>query len=356
MNPRFARTAALALSLSACGARTGVHPLDASTDAPPPPDANVDASTDAYAPDAAPDCRADADCDDGLACTDDRCVDGVCAHEGVDTRCEDGLFCNGHERCDVGVGCVSPGRLCDDTIPCTVDACDEARDRCVATPDDSRCPLSYRCDGTLDCVARALVHDATNLYEVDLPGGELNPIGRFPIELTDIALAPDGTFYGAAPGALVRVDYVSVTYEVVASITGSFNSLDISPDGTIYGASSDAIVRFDLAGGFAVDVARLAGRATASGDIAFLEGVLYETVSPSTMSTNDDLYVVDVDAGTATRIGPIGFDCVWGLAPLGATLYGLTCEGRLLQIDVTTGAGTELSRRTGQEFWGAASR
>ncbi len=111
-------------------------------------------------------------CDDGVACTNDRCEDGVCIQTpderlcaddercnpvlgcvpnrcSTDAECDDGQFCTGVERCDAsapGSGCV-PGDppACDDAFSCTGDACDEAADRCVSTPDDALCA------DTIDC-------------------------------------------------------------------------------------------------------------------------------------------------------------------------------------------------------------
>lgn len=64
---------------------------------------------------------------------DPRCGD-VC--EGLcfsDDECQDGVFCNGEERCDLATGECLPGSLssCDDGDPCTVDRCDAALDACV---------------------------------------------------------------------------------------------------------------------------------------------------------------------------------------------------------------------------------
>jgi hypothetical protein len=59
-------------------------------------------------------------CDDGNACTSDRCgADGQCAHEPV--NCDDGNVCT-TDSCDPGAGCVSApndGASCDDGNACT---------------------------------------------------------------------------------------------------------------------------------------------------------------------------------------------------------------------------------------------
>ena len=50
--------------------------------------------------------------------------------------CNDGVFCNGEEVCDVATGQCGPGvpPSCDDQNPCTADRCDLTRDACVNVP------------------------------------------------------------------------------------------------------------------------------------------------------------------------------------------------------------------------------
>jgi hypothetical protein len=136
-------------------------------------------------------CTVDADCDDGDACTSERCADpsmGTCASRTV--FCTDGNACNGFESCDSLLGCVpgtpldcddgnactedlcflqfgcwhrpflllecvGPGiRDCDDLDACTVDACDPGSG-CVFPPadcdDGDACTLDT-CDDELGCV------------------------------------------------------------------------------------------------------------------------------------------------------------------------------------------------------------
>jgi cysteine-rich repeat protein len=118
-------------------------------------------------------------CDDGQACTVDRCDEargacralpdhGLCApgelcslQEGCrprppcidDAGCDDGLFCNGRETCDVDTGLCSPGVApdTDDGVGCTVDACDEDTGEVVHTPRDARCNDGVFCDGVERC-------------------------------------------------------------------------------------------------------------------------------------------------------------------------------------------------------------
>ncbi len=123
-------------------------------------DAGLDATADAAA-DASVDvdptiggpCVEDAQCDDGFSCTFDRCDQSLsrCRHVPDDSLCEDGLYCNGQERCFPRTGCVAgPVVTCQDDNPCTIDRCEEASKACLHDQRDV--------DGDLDpddhCVVR----------------------------------------------------------------------------------------------------------------------------------------------------------------------------------------------------------
>lgn len=94
------------------------------------------------------------DCDDGVDCTQDRCDEDLdaCVSEPDDAFCDDGLFCNGPEVCDIVLGCV-PGTApdCNDGIDCTHDRCDEDIGACVYEPDDSLCDDGVFCNGAEFC-------------------------------------------------------------------------------------------------------------------------------------------------------------------------------------------------------------
>ena len=105
-------------------------------------------------------CSQDADCDDGIFCNgEERCVAGVCQpgklpDDGVECTqlvcdedakefrfepmnglCGDGIFCNGTEICDVELGCVAGEPVpVDDGNPCTKNYCDEEQRRVITEP------------------------------------------------------------------------------------------------------------------------------------------------------------------------------------------------------------------------------
>ncbi len=119
-------------------------------------------------------------CDDGVACTTDRCVDGRCLQAPDDSLCAsgercdpvsgcvpercttdaecgaDGIACNGIEACVSGTCQTSPGMSCDDGNPCTTDSCGGAG--CTNTPvdlDGDGAPAmgvdGVACPGGTDC-------------------------------------------------------------------------------------------------------------------------------------------------------------------------------------------------------------
>jgi len=65
-------------------------------------------------------------CSDGIACTTDSCNEGTdsCDHVANNAACDDGLFCNGAETCNVTLGCQAG------SDPCAGAPCNETTDTC----------------------------------------------------------------------------------------------------------------------------------------------------------------------------------------------------------------------------------
>jgi len=129
-----------------------------------------------------PACVSDDSCDDGIACTRDRCREGVCQHESEPVACDDGnpctrdackpdegclnlpdregLGCDDHDPCTQADVCRS-GRCagtpatCDDGDPCTADACDPVTGACVSPPVADGHP----CDDGDPCTEDDACHD-----------------------------------------------------------------------------------------------------------------------------------------------------------------------------------------------------
>ncbi|MCB9597628.1 MAG: hypothetical protein H6719_33225 [Sandaracinaceae bacterium] len=332
-----------ALLVVGCGARTDLADLD--------PEAALDASR--------PECLRDEDCHDGVECTTARCVRRECVYTPVDDRCEDDLFCTGPGRCDPEVGCVFPERTCGDGVMCTEDRCDEALRMCVSVPRRDLCPLSHRCDPELGCVARAIVHDNDFLWEVDLPSGSIRQLARSEITLTDISLHPDGRLFGISGESLFRIDEDTGSATFVASLPEYSVALDVTPDGDLVAAGIMSVSRIDPDTGAFTNFSTFPMGFGASGDIAFVRGrmLVATTDRPGVTSARPDyLFEVPPDGSPPFEVGVIGFNCVWGLAPFGDTLYGFTCDSELLEIDPDTGAGRVIAMLSGRRVGGAAAR
>ena len=96
--------------------------------------------------------------DDGLACTVDACVESTksVTHTPANALCNDGKYCNGVETCDPVIGCTtgaSPSQ--DDGVPCTQEVCDELADTFAHVPVDALCDDGKTCNGKETCSATA---------------------------------------------------------------------------------------------------------------------------------------------------------------------------------------------------------
>lgn len=78
-------------------------------------------------------CEVDTNCDDGNACTDDRCLGGACQHTNNDRPCEDGSLCTTDDVCAGGTCYAGAPRDCSDGDPCTLDSC-SATQGCAHAP------------------------------------------------------------------------------------------------------------------------------------------------------------------------------------------------------------------------------
>ncbi len=89
----------------------------------------------------------DEQCDDGVECTVDLCIDGLCVNRPTDSLCGEG------ETCDARDGCIRACESddeCVDSVDCTVDIC--LSGNCVNRPHDDLCPSGQTCDPVEGCV------------------------------------------------------------------------------------------------------------------------------------------------------------------------------------------------------------
>ena len=69
----------------------------------------------------------------------------------VDADCDDSLYCNGTESCNAGSCQSGTAIVCDDGVGCTVDTCNEATDSCDSAANDGLCDDGLFCNGLESC-------------------------------------------------------------------------------------------------------------------------------------------------------------------------------------------------------------
>jgi hypothetical protein len=148
--------------------------VDAGVDAATPADAGIDA-------DLGGPCTDDGQCDDGVACSFDACDPDRhrCRHTPDDSRCDDGVYCNGREVCVVALGCRGGAVVtCEDGDACSIDRCVEASRACThalrdADGDgdpDAHCSAGHDCDDRDPTVSSARAEVCANGKDDDCDG------------------------------------------------------------------------------------------------------------------------------------------------------------------------------------------
>jgi hypothetical protein len=276
----------------------------------------------------------------------------------IDADCTTDRFCVASTRCDPASGCVLLPRSCDDGVDCTHDQCSDVERRCSHVPDDTRCPDTQLCSATRGCDAfvYAVASDG-HLYEVRIPSGELVDLGTPAASLGDVALDSNGLLYATDSYVLYRTDRATSEVTTIASILPLhlYNGLGVH-NGTSLLATADIpeLFEVDSMSGSSRAVAPLPLGYRASGDVTALGARVFVAAAASAHPSTDTL----VEVTPSTRVSVIGdfnYRCVWGLATLGGVVYGLTCEGRILRVDVGAGRATELAH-VSPAFFGAAGR
>lgn len=69
----------------------------------------------------------------------------------ADSQCSDGVFCNGDELCVAGSCQAAAPLACSDGIACTLDQCNTQTDSCSHTPSNALCDNGIFCDGAERC-------------------------------------------------------------------------------------------------------------------------------------------------------------------------------------------------------------
>ncbi len=96
-------------------------------------------------------CVTTADCADEWTCTEEVCDNGRCVYTARDSACDDGIACTS-ERCDRFAGCIYETHhdRCDDGVSCTADTCVQLSG-CRHAPAHDTCDAGSYCDTTAGC-------------------------------------------------------------------------------------------------------------------------------------------------------------------------------------------------------------
>ncbi len=272
----------------------------------------------------------------------------------------DGLFCDDDDDHDGHYAVACGGDDCDDAEPRAFPGATEVCDR-----------VDNNCDGSVneEITCAFYAHTGDGLYTID-------PIASPPVatriadapsspSLWDIDTHPDGTLYGVSSESLFRFNTATNAFEVVAPLTGyegDANGMAIDNEGTAFITSGNSLYTIDL--DTAVMTLVGTGDYESSGDcVVDKGGVLYlaSRHGGDEGYSNNTLVRLDGMTGEGTDIGPTGFSGVYALTSAWGTLYGLTSNGELIQIDPSSGAAELLhtfpsdTPGEGLRWYGAAS-
>ena len=152
--------------------------------------------------------------------------DNTCSADG---DCDDGVFCNGPERCDPVAedadprGCLAgePPQT-DDGVDCTADSCSDVRREVVHEPDDELCNDNLFCNGveTCDAVRDCQAGVAPEMDDgldctMDSCNEGLNRVDHTRIEVDGYVCIEPGSFtMGSPENELGRFSDESPTHEV----------------------------------------------------------------------------------------------------------------------------------------------
>ncbi len=258
---------------------------------------------------------------------------GGCTTNG---QCDDGLFCNGAETCVSGSCQAGTAPNCNDSIACTTDACNESTDSCTNTANNSACDDGLFCNGTETCNVTLGCQAGTNPCGAQQCNESTDTCGTGP----EVWMAfVDST---AVPGVgtvenedIVSYNQGSGTWSMIldGSDVGlsalAIDALARLSDGTILLSFADAGTVAGLTGGPSgtsvddSDIVRFTptslGTTTAGSFSFYFDG---SDVSLST--NNEDLDAVDVNASGQLILSTLGSFSVTGATGDGPDLVAFT--------------------------------
>lgn len=226
-------------------------------------------------------------------------------------------------------------------------------------------------DGAVVDTSRVYAHSGQTLYLMNSLTLATTTIGSMTglgtQSLTDLAIDKNDRMLGVTLDKLYEIDPATGTPTLIKDLigTGNATSLSFIPEDPNDPSSDDVLVTVDSFGGvFRIDPATgnttsigdygtvALGKVRSSGDLFGVRGLgIYATVDIGDGSADTEDYLAEIDPITfaATPIGAgTGFDKIFGVGYWGGKIYGFVDlgagnGGKMIQIDINTGAGTELS-------------
>lgn len=319
-----------------CVPKRGGGPSDADSDAPDASESDTSAP-DSTPPDAsAPDVSADTDGDvraDFCDLDNDRSLAKRCGGNDCDDR--------------------DPRRS-----PKIPERCDNIDNNCSGEVNDG-----------LDCSFYA--HEDETLYKINPFQTDVRQVGEDLPGLHDIDTHPDGTLYGVTPGGFYRFDDANGTWtelrdfpEDASWVPADPNGMAIGRGGTIFVTSRDKLYKIEKADeeeeqDWWVSEAGQMGQTedgktfTSSGDAVINKRTLYVTSKHA--EDQDHLVTLNRQDGRASKSRGVGHKDVYGLTSAWGHLYGLTVDGKLIDIEPQTGESTVVHTFDDRSWYGAAS-
>lgn len=199
-------------------------------------------------------CTEDAQCDDAIACTFDRCDGAVqrCRNTPDDTQCADAFYCNGREKCVLRLGCAAgPVVTCQDDNPCTIDRCIESTKGCEHNPrdvdgdgdPDDHCVVMHDCDD-LDPNVSSKHSEVCGNFKDDNCNGEIDEVGCVQpandVCATALAVNASGTYLLST--VATKRDYPTSCPTVATPAAAQDVVLSITVPGAIGGPPQDVEV------------------------------------------------------------------------------------------------------------------
>ncbi len=318
------------------------------------------------------DCNGVKDCQDVAACLFDfHCLTGCTA--GTTQACYEGPVgtenvsgCHGGTRtckpdgsgfggCEGQALPGSEAGNCNDGVDndcnglkdCADPACATQVACCVANPS----PV----DGTI------WANSPTTLYRIDPNTYAVTTVGSFGISdsITDLALTPNGTLYAVSFTKIYTVNQATAAVTPVVNLSGIGNDgMTFLPNNQLLAGDGNGDLKLinPSTGTFGTIGNYGNGLKTAGDLVAVANGTMYATSAASPgggdATSNNYLIQVNPQTGAAVPIGPTGYANIWGVAYANKHVIGFNTGGKILKIDVATGAATVLATKN-IEFWGA---